>query len=356
MPSRSKSTQAVRLAIVGTGGMANHHAKMFAADPHCKIVAACDVDSARVEKFTADHGIAGCYTDLKKMLKTEQIDAVSVVTSDAFHMPVSLTCIKAGKHVLCEKPLALNAKDARKMAAAAKRAGIIHMVNFSYRDWPCLHGAADAIRKGQLGELRHVEASYLQAWLVSKAWDDWRTSQWLLWRLSTAHGSKGALGDIGVHIIDYAMLPAGPITEVYCKLKTFPKAKNERIGEYHFDANDSAILQVEFANGALGVIHTTRWAPGHENRLALKISGTLGSIELDSDLSDRKFRICAGEDVHTSHWREVECETIPGNYARFLAAIRKKQPVDPDFARGAQVQRVLDAAFDSHLTGRAVKI
>ncbi len=127
----------------------------------------------------------------------------------------------------------------------------------------------------------------------------------------------GALGDVGVHIIDYATFPAGPIREVYCRLQTFPKAPGDRIGDYHFDANDSATLNVEFANGALGVIHTTRWAPGHANRLALKICGSLGTLDLDSERATDSYRICCGRDG------------------------------EPDFARGAEIQRVLAAAFAS---------
>jgi predicted dehydrogenase len=346
----------VRLAIIGTGGMANHHARQFATVKGCRIVAACDIDMERARVFAAQHGIPAAYGDAAKMLREEEIDAVSIVTPDAAHMPVSLQCLRAGKHVLCEKPLALNAKDAAKMVAAAKKARVVNMVNFSYRDWPCIQAAAAAVRRGDIGEVRHVEASYLQAWLASKVWGDWRANPSWLWRLSGKHGSKGALGDVGVHIIDYATYPAGPIREVYCRLKTFPKAPGDRIGDYHLDANDSATLNVEFANGALGVIHTTRWAPGHANRLALKICGTLGSIDLDSERSTDSYRVCRGRDLDRGVWKEVRCKPVPGAYSRFIAAIRSGQSGEPDFARGAEVQRVLDAAFASDAARAPVRV
>jgi len=345
-----KKTGTVRLAIVGTGGMATRHAEKFSAIKGCRIVAACDIDAARAKAFAENHGIPHSFGDTAEMLRSVEIDAVTVVTPDASHMAVSLQCLKAGKHVLCEKPLALNAKDAAKMVAAAKKAHVVNMVNFSYRDWPCIQAAAVAVKRGDIGEVRHVEASYLQAWLASKVWGDWRTSPTWLWRLSKGHGSMGVLGDVGVHIVDYVTFPAGPIREVYCRLKTFPKAPGDRIGEYHLDANDSATLNVEFANGALGVIHTTRWAPGHANRLALKICGTLGTIDLDSERATDTYRVCRGRDLDTGVWQEVQCKPVADNYSRFISAIRIGQSVDPDFARGAEIQRVLDAAAKSDAT------
>ena len=346
----------VRLAIIGTGGMANVHAEKFAAIKGCRIVAACDIQATRAQAFAEKHGIPQAFADVGEMLRSVEIDAVSVVTPDAAHLPISLQCLKAGKHVLCEKPLALNAKDAAKMVAAASKAGVVNMVNFSYRDWPCIQAAALAVKRGEIGEVRHVEASYLQAWLASKVWGDWRTNPAWLWRLSSAHGSMGVLGDVGVHIIDYATFPAGPLREVYCRLQTFPKIPGERIGEYHLDANDSATLNVEFANGALGVIHVTRWAPGHANRLALKICGTLGTLDLDSDRGTDVYRICRGRDLDTCAWREIRCKPVANNYSRFITAIRSGCGGDPDFARGAEIQRVLDAAFASDAKRAPVRL
>jgi len=201
-----------------------------------------------------------------------------------------------------------------------------------------------------------VEAAYQQCWLSSKAWGDWKTMPAWLWRLSSAHGSKGVLGDVGVHILDFAMFPAGPVSRVFCQLKAFPKAPRNRIGKYVLDANDSAVLNVEFANGAIGTIHTSRWIGGHNNRLFLKISGTLGSIEVDTDRSNTAYRICAGKDLDKAIWREVEVKPEPSNFAKFVRGIRTGTFPQPDFQKGADLQRVLDACFRSSESQKPVKL
>ena len=357
MPSPKKSkSPVVRLAIIGTGGMAKRHAECYKQIPGCTLVAAVDVSAERVTAFAATHGIANTFASVDALLAWNQFDAVSIVTPDAFHAAQSIQCLKAGKHVLCEKPLALNHADAMKMVTAAEKAGVINMVNLSYRDWPAIQAVQAVIAAGKIGEVRHVEASYLQSWLPSKVWGDWRTTPAWLWRLSSKHGSRGVLGDVGVHIVDFATFPAGPISSVYGKLKAFDKAKDNRVGEYVLDANDSAVLTVEFANGALGTIHTTRWSGGHANRLFLKISGDKGSVEIDSERSTTSYKISVGPDLHKATWKEVTCKPTPNNYARFVKSIRTGKQDQPDFARGAAVQKVLDAVITSDAKGKPVKV
>ncbi|MDD5139794.1 MAG: Gfo/Idh/MocA family oxidoreductase [Verrucomicrobiales bacterium] len=351
-----KITKRVKLAIIGAGGWGEEHAKNFKAIPGCRIVAACDSNATRAEEFAKKHGIPEVFSSVGKLLKRAKIDAVSIVTPDRLHLPVTLECLAHGKHVLCEKPLALNHADAKKMVAAAGKAGVVNMVNFTYRNWPCLQSASASIRRGDIGEIRHVEASYLQAWLASKIWGDWRTTPAWLWRLSAAHGSKGVLGDVGVHIVDFATYPAGPLREVSCRLKSFPKAPGNKIGKYRLDANDSAVMTVEFANGALGVIHTSRWVGGHANRLFLKISGTLGTIEIDSDRSTTSYRECRGHGLDKCKWKEIACKPVLTNFQKFIKAIRTGTPGEPDFARGAEVQKVLDACIESDARHLPVRI
>lgn len=352
----SKSKKIVRLAILGSGRMAGYHAERFQEVPGCQIMAAMDVDQARAEAFCKKYGIPAAYTSLDDVLARTDIDAISNVTPDAFHAPLSIKCLQAGKHVLCEKPLALNYPDARRMVAVARKTGLINMVNLSYRDWPCIQAVAALVQRGVLGEMRHVEASYLQSWLPSKIWGDWRTTPTWLWRLSSLHGSKGALGDVGVHIIDFATYPVGDISSVYCRLKAFRKAPRDRVGEYVLDANDSAVLSIEFKNGALGTIHTTRWAGGHINRLYLKISGTKGSVEIDSERTTEGYRISVGKDLDSGVWKDVTTPPVPNNYLRFVRSILTGKQDQPDFARGAGIQKVLDACFKSDEEQRPVRI
>lgn len=338
----------VRVAIIGAGNMAGVHATQFQSIRGCKVVAVVEIDPIRRENFATCHGIPHSFADLSELLEWDEFDAVAVVTPDTWHTPVSIPCLAKRKHVLCEKPLALNYTDAKKMVAAAKRAGVVNMVNFSYRDWPAIQAVASLVRRGGIGEIRHVEASYLQAWLVSRIWGDWRKNSKWLWRLSSRHGSQGALGDVGVHIIDFAMYPVGPIASLYCRLKTFPKAPNNYIGEYILDANDSALLNVEFENGAVGTIHTTRWCGGHANRLFLRISGTLGTVEIDSDRGVDVYRICRGRNLHTCQWKDIKASPVPTIYQRFIRAILTGRTEQPDFECGAAVQKVLDTCFESN--------
>ena len=200
----------MRLLILGTGGMANQHARHFAAIPGVTLAGGVDVDPGRVEKFKAEHKIERGFGSLDAALEWGEFDAVANVTPDAIHHPTSIAALKAGKHVFCEKPLATDYAKALEMTEVAEASGLVNMVNLTYRNVAQLQKAREIVLSGQIGAVKHVEASYLQSWLVSKAWGDWRTeSQWL-WRLSKKHGSNGVLGDIGVHILDFASYGAGP--------------------------------------------------------------------------------------------------------------------------------------------------
>jgi predicted dehydrogenase len=297
----------IRLAIVGTGSMAGSHAGVFSKIPGCKIVAGCDVDEPRAAAFCSKHSIPRSYSNLGLMLEEGGIDAVVNVTPDRFHAPLSIQAIRAGKHVLCEKPLALNYAETMTMVEAAKSKGVINMVNFSYRNAPAIHKAHQLISSGELGSIVHVDASYLQSWLVSTGWGDWRTTPGWTWRLSTRHGSAGALGDIGVHLVDFATYAVGGIKTVSARLKTFTGIKGEKHGDYILDANDTALMQVEFENGALGMLHTTRWATGHLNTIQLLVCGTKGALRINLDKSRDKLEISTGKDLNPGKWKEAPC-------------------------------------------------
>jgi predicted dehydrogenase len=348
----------VRLGVIGTGGMANHQASQFSAIKDVKIVACCDVSEERRAAFAKKWEVPAVYADYREMLERETLDGVTNVTPDAMHADISIAVLDKKIPVLCEKPLASNLADARRMLAAARRAGVINMVNFSYRNSSALQAAAAFVRGGGIGQLRHVESSYLQSWLVSKGWGDWRESPGLLWRLSTAHGSAGDLGDIGVHIYDLTSLLCGDIATIYCRLETFDKGvPDNRIGEYVLDANDSFAATVTFANGALGTIHSSRWATGHANSLRARAYGTLGGIEVDLDRSAEEYRVCLGEEnIQAFKWEAVKCPPTPSNYERFITAIRTGQPDPSDFANGVKIQACLHYSYESSKLGRPLPV
>jgi predicted dehydrogenase len=340
--------KSIGIGIVGAGGMAVEHAKAFAAMRDTKVVAVCDVVRERVDEFAKRHAIPRAFTDIDDILDDTEVDALCIVTPDDSHADLSIQTIAAGKHVLCEKPLATSHVEALRMARAARRKGIVHMVNFSYRRSGALYRARKLVESGALGEIRHVEASYLQSWLVSPAWGDWRTDPKWLWRLSTRHGSRGTLGDIGVHIVDFATFPVGPVKSVNCTLKTFPKAPRNRVGEYHLDANDSAVIHFEYTNGALGSITATRWATGYANSIALQIHGDKGAVRIDLDTSYDKLDVCRGRATATAEWKTVGAARVPTIYQRFARSILTGEPPEPDFDRGAEVQKVLDTCATSN--------
>lgn len=348
----------VRLGIIGTGSWAHSHAHAFRAMRGVRVVACCDTVLSKAEAFARGHGISRVYTDYAEMLSAGDLHGVTIVTSDDAHAECAIAAARAGLHIFCEKPLATNLADARRMVSAVKRAAVVDVVNFTYRNSPALQKAAQVIERGGLGALRHVEASYLQSWLVSRVWGDWRTTRPLTWRLSSSHGSLGVLGDLGCHIYDVAAFLAGDIAEIRCTLKTFEKGvTGNRLGGYVLDANDSFVATVVFRNGALGTIHSTRWATGHVNSVRARVYGDRGAIEIDLDRSTTEYRASTGRRaIDTAQWKTVRCAPTPTNYQRFIRAIRTGRSDASDFANGLRIQRYLASSFDSSARCEPVRV
>lgn len=338
----------MRLLILGTGGMAAQHAKHFSKVDGVTVVGGVDVDPNRLAAFNAEHKIEHGFASLDAALAWGEFDALANVTPDSIHHATSIAALKGGKHVFCEKPLATDATKAFEMVEIAEQSGLINMVNLTYRNVAQLQMAREIVSSGQIGAVKHVEASYLQSWLASKAWGDWRTESKWLWRLSKKHGSNGVLGDIGVHILDFASFGAGmDIEHIFARLKTFDKAPGNKIGEYELDANDSFAMTVDFSNGALGVIHATRWASGHFNELRLRVYGERGGVEVQHRHDWSKLLVCLGEDIETGTWKEMEVPAVPTNYERFAGAVRSGKNQQPDFRHAANLQKALDLAMVS---------
>jgi predicted dehydrogenase len=339
----------IRLAIVGTGGMAQNHARAFSAIKGVTLAACCDIDTQKATSFAGSWNIPRVYTDYEDMLESEKLDALSNVAVDIMHAPISLAAVGRGIPVLCEKPLATNLADARRMRDAATRRKVVTHVNFTYRDAPCAQAAAAFIRGGGIGRVIHVEASYLQSWLVQDTWGDWRTTPAFTWRLSKKHGSAGVLGDTGCHIYDMTALLCGDISEIFCRMETFDKGvKGGRLGPYVLDANDSFVSTIRLAGGGIGTVHATRWATGHLNSLRVRAYGDEGAVEVDLDRSRDSYRVCRGKThVRKMQWTEVRCRRTPTQYERFIKAIRAGTSDVCDFGNGARVQACLEASADS---------
>jgi len=337
----------VRILIVGTGFWAEAHATAFAAIPECRIVAAVDVNADRASRFCAAHTIPLSFNDLDEAIRWGEFDAASNVTPDAIHYSTTIKLAAAGKHVLCEKPLAPTYHLALEMTEAMERAGLVGMVNLTYRNVAGVQQARRMIADGAIGEVRHLEASYRQSWLVGKHWGDWQTEERWLWRLSSEHGSKGVLGDVGIHILDFATYATGlePVS-LHARLKTFRKAPTDRIGEYGLDANDSVVMSLEFENGALGVVHASRFMAGYGNTLRLQVFGNRGALELEFSHETALLRVCDGDSVDVLAWRSVRCPPVKTNWELFVEAVRAGCSGEPTFRRAAELQKILDLCFE----------
>lgn len=347
----------VRLAILGTGGMANAQAAAFKSIAAVRLAACCDLNSERARDFARRHAIPRVYADAAALFAAGGIDAVSIVASDAAHKDLALCAAAHGIHVLCEKPLATNTAEARTMLRAVRKAGVLHMVNFSYRAAAALYKAQALVAAGAIGELRHVEASYLQGWISRTVW---RTHDPIgpggLWRMSAAQ-SNGDLGDLGVHIFDFMTFVAGDIADLSCRLASLPKGlPGNAYNGVKLDANDAFSASVRFANGALGCVHSSRWATGHNNSIRLRVYGTNGGLVIDLDKDARKLDGCLGKDVQTHTWRAIRCPAVPTIYQRFIRSVRTGRQDKPDFEDGARIQRYLDACLASAAANRVVKI
>jgi len=353
----------IRVAVIGTGGMANAHMKGFAGIPGMKVVACADASLERAEAFAKTYNIPKFYSDYKTMLDCEKIDAVTNVTSDIAHYPVAMEVLKRKIHLLSEKPLASTLAQAREMKLLAEQSGVINMVNFSYRNSAGLQKAAEVIRSGKIGAVRHVEASYLQSWLYSKAWSDWHNAEYMLWRLSADQGGAGALGDIGCHIFDLVCLLTGEkIVDIAARLYTHPKDRPcgyEFEGKkYALDCNNSFVSTVEFGGGGIGVIHVSQGAAGQENSLRCRVYCDKGAIEVDLDSSYTEYRICDGKNIDKNIWKTVKCKPTLSNYQRFIKAVKTGKPSADgnDFTNGCNIQAYLHYGFLSAAEKKPVAV
>lgn len=344
----------IKLGVIGTGGMANHHAENFKKLTGVELTSCLDVVPGRAAEYAKKNGVKHVAKDVAHLL--DQVDAVAVVTPDRFHAEPALAVLNAGKHLLCEKPLCPTLAEAKQVAQTAKKAGVIHMINFSYRSSAALQRAIHVTQSGQLGALRHVHSHYLQSWLSADMWGNW-TKEAFLWRLATASGSGGVLGDVGCHILDLTTAVGGEVARLRCDLRTFAKIAptGQAVTEWDskkLDANDTAIIELEFTHGAVGIVHATRWATGHANSLRLEAHGTDGALMFDLDRDYHKLDLCLGDARHKPEWKTETLTPTPSNYERFITAIRTGHPDQPDIIRGAQVQAYLDACERSAKSGQ----
>jgi predicted dehydrogenase len=382
-------TPALRIAMVGHGFMGAAHSQGWRVAPRFFDLPARPemalLVGRRPEPVAAaaeTWGWAETSTDWRSAVSRDDIDIVDIVTPGHSHVDIAIAALDAGKHVLCEKPLANTAEEAARMAAAAERAaakGVFAMVGFTYRRVPAATFARDLIAKGTIGEIRQVRAAYLQDWLVDPAVP-------LAWRLQKELAGSGALGDIGAHAIDLAEFITGQrLASVSGVLQTFVTERpllasssglsgtaSAQRGAVTVD--DVALFTGRFDGGALGSFEASRMSTGRKNALRIEVAGSLGAVSFDlEDLnalgvydatapSDRQgfTRVLVTEPEHPylSAWwpagHMLGYEHGFTHQARdFITAILAGTQPEPSFTDGLHVQRVLAAVEQSAATGSA---
>lgn len=326
----------------------------------------CGRDGDAVRAAAARHGWAATETDWRALIARDDVDLVDICTPGDSHAEIALAALAAGKHVLCEKPLANTVEEAEAMAEAAEAAfkqGRLAMVGFNYRRVPAIALARRMITEGRLGALRHVRVSYLQDWLVDPEFP-------LTWRLRKEAAGSGALGDLGAHVVDVAQYLAGEklagvsaLTETFVRQRPLPDG---RLGPVTVD--DAAVFTGRFACGALASFEATRYATGRKNALRIELNGERGSLAFDLErLNELSFHDGTEPGAHAGFRRILVTEPDhpyldawwpPGHglgyehtfvhQARDLvhAIAEGRRPV-PSFADGLEVQRVLAAVEES---------
>src|SRR5215211_102760 len=350
----------------------------FDVDPAPRLRAICGRDEAGVRDAAAQLGWEGYETDFRRLVRRDDIGLVDVASTGNSHYDVVMAALAAGKHVLCEKPLANSLAEAREMTLEAGRAGVVAMVNFNYRRVPAVQLAKQLVESGRLGEIRHWRAVYLQDWINDPQFP-------LVWRLQKELAGSGALGDIAAHIVDLAHFLVGPITQVTGTLSTFIKERpletasgggtglssigsSER-GQVTVD--DTAMLLARFENGATGTFEATRLAPGRRNHNRFEINGSNGSVVFDLERLNELQVYLADDPAGLQGFRTINV-TDPGHpysvwwpaghiigyehtfvhaVKDLLDGIGKGQTPTPTFEDGYRCQAVLDAVERSAMSG-----
>jgi len=329
-------------------------------------------DQAAVTDAAGRLGWAATETDWRRVVERDDVDVVDICTPGDTHAEIAIAALEAGKHVLCEKPLANSVAEAEAMAEAAARAataGVRSMVGFTYRRVPAIGLARQLVSEGRIGEIRHVRAQYLQDWIADPEAP-------MSWRLEKDKAGSGALGDIGAHIVDLTQHITGQaITGVSGMLQTFVEERplastggalsgvgGTGVGQVTVD--DAAAFLARFDGGAFGVFEATRFATGRKNAIRIEINGSAGSLAFDFEDMNVLHFLDATDPAATAGFRRIVVTEPdhpylaawwpPGHGLGYehgfthqvvdlLTAIAQGEDPTPSFADGLQVQRVLAA-------------
>ncbi|MGW7303156.1 Gfo/Idh/MocA family protein [Streptomyces sp. NPDC054829] len=375
----------LRVGMVGYAFMGAAHSqgwrtvgRVFDLPRRPVLAAICGRDEAAVRAAADRHGWAAAETDWRELIARDDIDLVDICTPGDSHAEIAVAALAAGKHVLCEKPLANSVEEAEDMVRAARTAqerGQLAMVGFNYRRVPATALARRMVAEGRIGKLRHVRVTYLQDWLVDPQFP-------LTWRLRREHAGSGSLGDLGAHIVDLAQYVAGEqlagvsaLTETFVRERPLPGGAVQGLSAVSADGatgrvtvDDAALFTARFPSGAIASFEATRYATGRKNALRLELNGEHGSLAFDLErLNELSYHDGTEPGAHAGFRRILVTEPDhpyleawwpPGHglgyehtfvhQARDLVhAIHEGRQPEPSFADGLQVQRVLAAVEES---------
>ena len=365
----------LNVAMIGYGFMGRTHSNAYCKVNHFfdleyepVLRAACARKQDKLAAFAENWGWETTETDWRKLIERDDIDLIDIGSPNNTHHDIAIAAAEAGKMVLCEKPLAMNAEEGRAMTEAIEKAGVANMVWFNYRRVPAIALAKQLVDEGRLGRVFHYRAKYLQDWTISP---DLPQGGEGLWRLDADVAGSGVTGDLLAHSIDTAIWLNGGIDEVTAMTETFIKERalqDEPDKRKPVTIDDACAFLARFENGSLATFESTRYARGRKNQNTFEVNGELGSIYFDLEDAHQLQYTDHRDDSHVQGWRTI-LVTDPdhpymGNWwvpgcvigyehtfinalADFLKGLETGEPVRPNFRDALETQRVCDAVLKS---------
>ncbi|RYU97341.1 Gfo/Idh/MocA family protein [Emticicia agri] len=365
----------LRIGLIGTGFMGRTHSNGYNRVPNFfpeleftpVLKAVCSRNAEKVQAFADQWGYESIETDWKALIARDDIDAVDICTPNDSHAEIAIAAAKAGKMILCEKPLSRNLAEGQAMVDAIEKAGVQSTVWYNYRRLPAVTLAKQIVDSGKLGKIYHYRANFLQDWTISADLPQGGTG---LWRMDSEAAGSGVTGDLLAHCIDTAMWLNGAITDVSAVTETFVKERMHQLtGKVQpVGIDDACIFHCHFANGSLGLFESTRYARGHKALYTFEINGADASIRWDlHDLNRLEYFDHRDESI-VRGWRSIIVTDGDQPYmnkwwvgglgigyehsfihqvADFLKSLEAGTPCSPTFKEALQTQKVCEAVIES---------
>jgi predicted dehydrogenase len=364
----------LNIGLVGYGFMGRTHSNayckvnnFFDLEYRPRLKAVCGRSEENAKAFAEQWGYESVETDWKALVARDDIDAIDICTPNNTHAEIAIAAAKAGKMILCEKPLSMDTAEGEEMVKVVEEAGVPNTVWYNYRRVPAVTLAKRLIDEGRLGKIFHYRANFLQDWTIST---DLPQGGAALWRLDVKAAGSGVTGDLLAHCIDTAIWLNGGITDVSAMTETFVKERMHNLtGQVEkVGIDDACTFMCHFGNGSLGLFESTRYARGHKALYTLEINGENASIRWDLHDLHRLEYFDHGDDSLVRGWRSVHVTDgdmpymdkwwVPGlqigyehtfvhQVADFLEGLSKGTPTSPTFADALETQKVCDAVLSS---------